>query len=212
MFASTPWLVVKRLIDIIISLFFIIILLPFLFFAGVAIKIDSRGPVFFVQKRIGRKGAPFDIIKFRTMIPDAQSQGAGLDTFKGDRRITRVGRILREWSLDELPQLFNVLKGDMSIVGPRPALPSQVEKYLPYQWVRLEVRPGITGWAQVNGRNLLSMEDRIKHDIWYVENRSLLLDARILAKTILVVLRRQGIYERYESPEMYTKTSGGDNE
>jgi lipopolysaccharide/colanic/teichoic acid biosynthesis glycosyltransferase len=161
---------------------------------AVAIKLDSRGPVFFRQERVGLDGRPFEVLKLRTMIVDAHTQGAGYAVDKGDSRITRVGNLLRRTSLDELPQLWNVLRGEMSLVGPRPTLSYQVEQYTERQRRRLEVRPGLTGWAQVNGRASLSWPERIELDVWYVEHRSLALDLRILLRTASVLLRPGVVY------------------
>lgn len=156
---------------------------PFLAIGALAIKLSDRGPVLYRQLRVGKDGADFELLKLRTMVVGAEKMGAGYAVDHGDPRITRVGRMLRRLSVDELPQLWNVLRGDMSIIGPRPTLRYQVERYTPRQMRRLEVRPGITGWAQVNGRAELPWEERIELDVWYVENRSPLLDLRILART-----------------------------
>jgi len=184
----------KEAFDKAIAIVALIILSPLFIIISVLIKSDSRGPVFFVQERAGVKGKLFNSIKFRTMVHKAAEHGLRLNIRAGDERITRIGRLLRSWSLDELPQLINVLKGDMSIVGPRPTLPYQVEQYDDFQRRRLLVKPGITGWAQVNGRNAISWEQRIKLDVWYVENWSLWLDVKILLKTVTVVIRKEGLY------------------
>ena len=160
---------------------------PFLAAAAVAIKLEDRGPVFYRQTRVGRDGADFDLVKLRTMVVDAESQGAGLAVNRGDARITRVGRFLRATSLDELPQLVNVLRGEMSLIGPRPTLRYQVERYTDRQRRRLEVRPGLTGWAQIHGRAALPWEDRIELDVWYVEHRSPRVDLKILLRTPLAL-------------------------
>jgi lipopolysaccharide/colanic/teichoic acid biosynthesis glycosyltransferase len=144
---------------------------------------------------VGRDGESFEVLKLRTMVVDAERQGAGFAVTSGDARITRVGDLLRRTSLDELPQLWNVLRGDMSLVGPRPTLRYQVEQYTERQRRRLEVRPGLTGWAQVNGRTSLPWSERIELDVWYVEHRSLALDLQILARTVGVLLRREGVYK-----------------
>jgi lipopolysaccharide/colanic/teichoic acid biosynthesis glycosyltransferase len=151
--------------------------------AALAIKLDDRGPVFYRQRRVGWRGRELDLLKLRTMVVGAESQGAGWAVNEGDPRITRVGRVLRRLSLDEIPQLWNVLKGEMSIVGPRPTLAYQVERYTPRQRRRLEVKPGVTGWAQIHGRARLPWSERIELDVWYVEHRSFWLDLRILART-----------------------------
>jgi len=184
----------KEAFDRAIAIIALIILSPLFIIISVLIKLDSRGPVFFVQERAGVKGKLFNSIKFRTMMHKAAECGLGLNVKDGDERITRVGRFLRAWSLDELPQLINVLKGDMSIVGPRPTLQYQVELYNDFQRKRLLVKPGITGWAQVNGRNAISWEQRIKLDVWYVENCSLWLEFKIILKTIKVVIKKEGLY------------------
>jgi lipopolysaccharide/colanic/teichoic acid biosynthesis glycosyltransferase len=160
---------------------------PFLGAAALAIKLDDRGPVLYRQKRVGRDGREFELLKLRTMVVGAEGQGAGWAVDRGDPRITRVGRALRRLSLDELPQLWNVFRGEMSLIGPRPTLQYQVDQYSPHQRRRLDVRPGITGWAQVQGRASLPWEERIELDVWYVEHRSPWLDAKILARTPLAL-------------------------
>jgi lipopolysaccharide/colanic/teichoic acid biosynthesis glycosyltransferase len=161
---------------------------------ALAIKLDSRGPVFYRQARVGLGGRQFRIWKLRTMTVGAEYAGAGLYIEPGDSRITRAGRALRRFSLDELPNLFNVLTGEMSVVGPRPTVQEQVDRYTERQRRRLEVRPGITGWAQVNGRTALSWPERIELDVWYVDNRSLRLDLRILARTARLLATGRGLY------------------
>jgi len=188
-------LILKRIIDAVVSGIGLIILFPIFVIIGILIKLDSKGSVFFRQKRVGRNGRIFRPWKFRTMIEGAVNKGLDYNVAKDDPRITKVGRILRNWGLDELPQLINVLKGEMSIVGPRPTLKYQVDRYDDFQRKRLLVKPGITGWALIHGRNLLSWEERIKYDVWYGENWSLGLDFKIILKTIWVVLiKREGIY------------------
>ncbi len=187
---------IKSGFDIIVAILALIILSPLLFIISIFIKLDSPGPIIFVQQRVGRGGKLFQSYKFRTMIASAATKGLGLNIKRDDERITRVGKFLRMWSLDELPQLINVLKGDMSIVGPRPTLPYQVARYDDFQRKRLLVKPGITGWAQVNGRNAISWEERIKLDVWYVEHWSLWLDMKIMLRTIMVVIKREGLYGR----------------
>lgn len=145
--------------------------------------------MFYRQRRVGLGGWEFELLKLRTMVVGAETQGAGFAVDKGDPRITRVGRIIRRLSLDEVPQLWNVIRGDMSLVGPRPTLAYQVERYTPRQWRRLEVRPGITGWAQVHGRASLPWDERIELDVWYVEHRSAWLDLKILLRTPLALFR-----------------------
>ena len=156
---------------------------PLLALAALAIKLEDRGPVLYRQTRVGRNGADFELLKLRTMVVGAETMGAGLAVNRGDSRITRAGRILRKLSLDELPQLWNVVRGEMSVIGPRPTLRYQVEQYDERQRHRLDVKPGITGWAQVNGRATLPWAERIELDVWYVEHRSPMLDLRILART-----------------------------
>jgi lipopolysaccharide/colanic/teichoic acid biosynthesis glycosyltransferase len=156
--------------------------------AAAAIKLDDGGPVFYRQRRVGRDGVEFELLKLRTMEVGAEGRGAGFAVNEGDPRITRVGRLLRRLSLDEVPQLWNVLRGDMSLIGPRPTLAYQVERYTPRQRRRLEVKPGITGWAQIHGRARLPWEERIELDVWYVEHRSPWLELKILARTPLALV------------------------
>ena len=162
---------------------------PVLAIAALAIKLEDGGPVLYRQTRVGRAGSDFELLKLRTMVVGAERLGAGLSVNEGDPRITRVGRLLRKLSLDELPQLWNVVRGEMSVIGPRPTLRYQVEQYDERQWHRLDVKPGITGWAQINGRATLPWADRIELDVWYVEHRSPLLDLRILARTPRALFR-----------------------
>ena len=162
---------------------------PLLALAALAVKLEDGGPVLYRQTRVGRDGADFELLKLRTMVVGAETMGAGLAVDRGDPRITRVGRLLRKLSLDELPQLWNVVRGEMSVIGPRPTLRYQVEQYDERQRHRLAVKPGITGWAQVNGRASLPWADRIELDVWYVEHRSPLLDLRILARTPFALFR-----------------------
>jgi lipopolysaccharide/colanic/teichoic acid biosynthesis glycosyltransferase len=157
--------------------------------AAVAIKLEDGGPVFYRQRRVGHDGEEFDLLKLRTMVVGAEKLGAGWAVNRGDPRITRVGRVLRRLSLDELPQFWNVLRGDMSLIGPRPTLAYQVEQYTPRQRRRLEVKPGLTGWAQIHGRAKLPWDERIELDLWYVENRSAWLDLKILLRTPLALFR-----------------------
>jgi undecaprenyl phosphate N,N'-diacetylbacillosamine 1-phosphate transferase len=172
----------------------LIIISPVIYFIAIVIRIDSPGPIFFRQERIGKDGKPFMSYKFRSMVDKATTMGLGINVAVHDDRITRMGKYLRNTSLDELPQLFNVLKGEMSLVGPRPTLRYQVEAYDAVQRRRLKVKPGITGWAQINGRNAIPWEDRIKLDVWYVDNWSLWLDLKILGRTLKTVLKREGLY------------------
>jgi lipopolysaccharide/colanic/teichoic acid biosynthesis glycosyltransferase len=165
----------------------------------VLIRLESHGGALFKQTRAGLRGTAFEIFKLRTMVTGAEHIGAGLAVLEGDSRITRTGEFLRRYSLDELPNLWNVIRGEMSIVGPRPTLMGQVEQYTAHQRRRLDVRPGITGWAQVNGRASLPWSERIELDVWYVEHRTLLLDLRILALTMRMVLGGHGLYHADES-------------
>lgn len=185
----------KRLMDITVSSVMLVLLLPLLALVALLVRLDSPGPVLYRQKRVGKDGRVFELLKLRSMIVDAERMGLGYEVARNDGRITRVGRVLREWGLDELPQLVNVLRGEMSLVGPRAARPEQVELFTPLERQRLKVRPGLTGWALVNGRNLIDWRRRIQLDLWYVEHWSLWLDIRILLKTVWVVLvTREGVY------------------
>ena len=161
---------------------------PFLAVAALAIKLDDGGPVLYRQRRVGLDGEEFELVKLRTMEVGAERKGAGFAVNEGDPRITRAGRMLRRLSLDELPQLWNVVRGDMSVIGPRPTLRYQVDRYTDRQRRRLEVRPGITGWAQIHGRATLPWPERIELDVWYVEHRSPRVDLRILLRTPLALL------------------------
>ena len=160
---------------------------PFLAAAAAAVKLGDHGPVLFRQERVGKDGVPFELLKLRTMVVGAETKGAGYAVDRGDARITRVGGLLRRLSLDELPQLWNVVRGDMSLIGPRPTLAYQVERYTDRQRRRLEVKPGLTGWAQIHGRAALPWDERIELDVWYVEHRSPAVDLRILLRTPLAL-------------------------
>jgi lipopolysaccharide/colanic/teichoic acid biosynthesis glycosyltransferase len=184
----------SRVLDVVLAALLLLVAAPLLALAALAIRLESRGPVFYRHLRVGRDGEPFELWKLRTMIPGAESIGAGLYVLDGDPRITRVGRMLRRFSLDELPNLVNVLRGDMAIVGPRPTVQEQVDRYTDRQRRRLEVKPGITGWAQINGRTSLPWPDRIELDVWYVEHRSMRLDLRILARTARMLATGHGLY------------------
>jgi undecaprenyl phosphate N,N'-diacetylbacillosamine 1-phosphate transferase len=197
-------LYLKRIIDLIASIIGIIFLSPLLFIIALMIKLDDRGPVFFSQERAGRGGRVFRVIKFRTMVMGAEKKGAGVFVLKDDPRITRVGKILRHTSLDELPQLINILKGEMSVIGPRPALPYQIDNYDERQKNRLMVKPGITGWSQVKGRSSLTWPERIEQDLWYIDNWSLWLDLKIILMTVKVVFERENLYK----PPGYDPISG----
>jgi len=185
---------IKSLFDLLFGLIFFIILLPVFIIIGILIKLDSKGPVFFTQDRIGKNEKIFVIYKFRSMVDKAEEIGLGRNLSKDDSRITKLGDFLRNWSLDELPQIINIVKGDMSFIGPRPTLDYQVKAYNDIQRKRLLMKPGVTGWAQVNGRNSLTWKQRIEYDVWYVENYSLWLDFKILLKTFKVALLREGLY------------------
>jgi lipopolysaccharide/colanic/teichoic acid biosynthesis glycosyltransferase len=186
---------ISRALDLTIGLAGSILTAPLVLVLVLAIRLETRGDPIYRQKRVGRHGRPFEIFKLRTMISGAEFTGAGLALAEGDARITRVGALLRRYSLDELPNLWNVVRGEMAIVGPRPTLEGQVREYTPRQRGRLAVRPGITGWAQVNGRASLPWSERIELDLWYVEHRSLALDLSILAKTVEMVVVGHGIYK-----------------
>jgi lipopolysaccharide/colanic/teichoic acid biosynthesis glycosyltransferase len=173
----------RRVLDVVGAGAGLVLAGPLLAAAAIAVKLEDGGPILYRQQRIGQNGEEFDLLKLRTMVVGAEREGAGWAVDQGDPRITRVGRVLRRLSLDEAPQLWNVVHGEMSLVGPRPTLAYQVEQYSPRQRRRLEVKPGITGWAQVNGRARLRWADRIELDVWYVENRSVWLDLKILART-----------------------------
>jgi lipopolysaccharide/colanic/teichoic acid biosynthesis glycosyltransferase len=174
---------VNRAADVAIAGSALIVASPVLALAALGVKLEDGGPVLYRQTRVGKDGSDFELLKLRTMVVGAETMGAGLSVNRGDERITRAGRLLRKLSLDELPQLWNVVRGEMSVIGPRPTLRYQVEQYDERQRHRLDVKPGITGWAQVNGRAALPWVDRIELDVWYVEHRSRLLDLRILART-----------------------------
>jgi lipopolysaccharide/colanic/teichoic acid biosynthesis glycosyltransferase len=190
----------SRGLDLGLASLLLVVSSPLLALAALAIKLESRGPAFYRQRRVGMGGEPFDLWKLRTMVPGAEAMGAGIYVLEGDPRITRVGRILRRLSLDELPNLVNVLMGEMAMVGPRPTIQEQVDRYTGRQRRRLEVKPGITGWAQVNGRVSLPWPERIELDVWYVEHRSLRLDLRILARTMRLLMSGRGLYseDRYQ--------------
>ena len=162
---------------------------PLLGLAALAVKLEDHGPVFYHQLRVGKDGRDFELLKLRTMVVDAERQGAGYAVDRDDPRITRAGRVLRRLSIDELPQLWNVLRGEMSLVGPRPTLRYQVDRYDERQRSRLDVKPGLTGWAQVNGRAALPWDERIELDLWYVEHRSTRLDLKILVRTPVALFR-----------------------
>jgi lipopolysaccharide/colanic/teichoic acid biosynthesis glycosyltransferase len=186
---------IRRATDILVSALALALSAPVLAAAALAIRLESPGAVIYRQRRSGLHGEPFDMLKLRTMVDGAEHVGAGLAVNAGDARITRVGALLRRTSLDELPNLVNVLRGEMSLIGPRPTLPVQVAQYSARQRRRLDVKPGITGWAQVNGRAALPWSERIELDLYYVEHRSLALDLQILARTPTLVLGGGGLYK-----------------
>jgi lipopolysaccharide/colanic/teichoic acid biosynthesis glycosyltransferase len=187
--------VIRRAIDILVSASVLVLTSPLLALAVLAVRLESSGHPIYRQRRVGLDGRPFDVIKLRTMVDGAEHIGAGLAVNTDDSRITRVGALLRRTSLDELPNLLNVLRGEMSLIGPRPTLPVQVEQYTPRQRGRLVVKPGITGWAQVNGRTSLPWSERIELDLFYIEHRSLSLDLRILRRTAAIVFGGSGLYK-----------------
>jgi len=188
-------MMVRRAFDVIVSALLLVLTAPVLAAAMLAIRLESPGPVIYRQRRAGLDGAAFDVLKLRTMVEGAEHKGAGLAVDANDPRITRVGAILRRTSLDELPNLLNVLRGEMSVIGPRPTLPSQVDQYTPRQRGRLAIKPGITGWAQVNGRASLPWDERIELDLFYIEHRSPRLDLEILWRTVAIVLGGSGLYK-----------------
>ena len=177
----------NRALDAVASVFGLVVTSPLLAASAIAIKLEDGGPILFRQVRVGKDGEDFALLKLRTMVIDAEKQGAGYAVDAGDSRITRVGRVLRRTSVDELPQLWNVFRGEMSLIGPRPTLRYQVEKYNARQRKRLEVRPGLTGWAQIHGRAKLPWDERIELDIWYVEHVSPRVDLKILWRTPLAL-------------------------
>lgn len=184
------YLIFKRTLDFIIAGVALIVLSPFLLITAILIKIDSKGPVIFKQERLGKNGIPFKIWKFRSMCVGAEKQGTGVYSYKGDARITKVGKIIRAASIDELPQLVNILKGDMALIGPRPALtyhPWPYEQYTEHQKHMFDVLPGVTGWAQVNGRKEVPWPERIELNVWYAKHISLMLDLKIFFMTIFKV-------------------------
>jgi lipopolysaccharide/colanic/teichoic acid biosynthesis glycosyltransferase len=185
----------KRALDLVIAVPATILTAPIIGVLALAIRLESPGHPIYTQTRAGRDAERFQIYKLRTMVHGAEFTGAGLAIQEGDDRITRLGQFLRRYSLDELPNLWNVVRGEMSIVGPRPTLPVQVDQYTERQRGRLSVKPGLTGWAQINGRASLPWTERIELDLWYVEHRTLALDLRIIARTLGMVLSGQGLYK-----------------
>jgi lipopolysaccharide/colanic/teichoic acid biosynthesis glycosyltransferase len=185
----------RRAVDVAVAGTALVLSSPVLAVAALAVRLETPGGVIYRQRRVGRDGVEFDVLKLRTMVDGAEHIGAGLAVDHGDSRITRVGALLRRTSLDELPNLLNVLRGDMGLIGPRPTLPHQVAQYTPRQRGRLAIRPGITGWAQVNGRTSLPWSERIELDLWYIEHRSVRLDVQILRRTVRMVFHGEGLYK-----------------
>jgi lipopolysaccharide/colanic/teichoic acid biosynthesis glycosyltransferase len=182
-----------RVFDILIASLALVLLSPVLLAVAIWIKLGSRGPVLYRQRRVGLDGREFEMLKLRTMVQGSDPVGVGKIVYRDDPRVTGAGRFLRRTSLDEVPNLVNVLRGEMAIVGPRPTIPAQVDDYTPFQRRRHEVLPGITGWAQIQGRAGIPWEERIELDVWYVEHRSFALDVRILARTVWLVVTAQGL-------------------
>jgi lipopolysaccharide/colanic/teichoic acid biosynthesis glycosyltransferase len=178
----------NRVADMAVAGFGLVVTAPVLAVAAAAVKLADGGPVLYRQQRVGKDGVEFELFKLRTMVVGAETIGAGAAVNEGDPRITRPGVLLRRLSIDELPQLWNVIRGDMSVIGPRPTLAYQVERYAPRQRRRLEVKPGLTGWAQIHGRARLPWDERIELDVWYVEHRSPLVDLKILLRTPLALI------------------------
>jgi lipopolysaccharide/colanic/teichoic acid biosynthesis glycosyltransferase len=187
--------VIRRFIDIVAGGLALVLATPIIAAATIAIRLESRGHPIYRQRRVGKDGREFDVLKLRTMVDGAEHIGAGLAVNENDSRVTRVGAVLRRTSLDELPNLLNVVRGDMSLIGPRPTIPVQVAQYTPRQLGRLAIRPGITGWAQVHGRASLPWSERIELDLHYIEHRSLALDLRILWRTVAIVFGGSGLYK-----------------
>jgi len=186
---------VRRALDLVIAGAGSALTAPVVALLALAVRLESSGHPIYTQTRVGKDGALFEIYKLRTMVSGAEFTGAGLAIQEGDDRITRLGRFLRRYSLDELPNLWNVLRGEMSIIGPRPTLQAQVDQYTARERGRLAVKPGITGWAQVNGRASVPWSERIELDLWYVEHRTLALDLEILVRTVRMVATGQGLYK-----------------
>ncbi len=185
----------SRALDVVLAALFLALASPVLLVAAILIRLESGGPVVYRQRRVGLGGAPFELWKLRTMVAGAETMGSGIWVLEGDPRITRSGRLLRRFSLDELPNLVNVLRGEMAIVGPRPTIQAQVDQYTEHQLRRLEVKPGLTGWAQIKGRASLPWSERIELDVWYVDHKGMLLDLKIILKTVRMLLLGHGIYK-----------------
>jgi len=186
---------VRRAVDLVVAALALVAVSPVLALAMLAIRLESPGHPIYRQRRVGKDGDEFDMLKLRTMVSGAERMGAGLAVNEGDTRITRVGRFLRRFSLDELPNLVNILRGEMSIIGPRPTIQVQVAQYTDRQRGRLAIRPGLTGWAQIHGRTSLPWTERIELDLWYIEHRSWRLDLKIVWKTITMLITGRGLYK-----------------
>jgi lipopolysaccharide/colanic/teichoic acid biosynthesis glycosyltransferase len=183
----------SRALDLALASLGLVLCSPILAAAAVAIRLEGGGPAIYRQRRIGKGGRKFELLKLRTMVAGSDPVGVGTVVTRDDPRVTRVGRLLRRFSIDEIPNLVNVLRGEMAIVGPRPTLEAQVSAYTPFQRRRLDVKPGITGWAQVQGRAGITWDERIEFDVWYVENRSPALDLRIIGRTVVLLVRGDGL-------------------
>jgi lipopolysaccharide/colanic/teichoic acid biosynthesis glycosyltransferase len=186
---------VRRVVDVVVAGAALVLITPVLLLAMLAIRLESAGHPIYRQRRVGKDGEEFDMLKLRTMVSGAERMGAGLAVNEGDSRITRVGRFLRRFSLDELPNLVNILRGEMSIIGPRPTIQVQVAQYTERQRGRLAIRPGLTGWAQIHGRTSLPWTERIELDLWYIEHRSWRLDLQIVWRTITMLITGHGLYK-----------------
>ena len=186
---------IRRVLDIVVSAVALVLTAPLMLGAMLAIRLESHGHPIYRQRRVGRDGVEFDMLKLRTMVSGAESMGAGMAVNEGDARITRVGKFLRRWSIDELPNLVNVLRGEMSLIGPRPTIQVQVAQYTDRQRGRLAIRPGLTGWAQIHGRTALPWDQRIELDLWYVEHRKLRTDLVIVWQTVRMLVNGDGLYK-----------------
>jgi lipopolysaccharide/colanic/teichoic acid biosynthesis glycosyltransferase len=187
--------VIRRAVDVVVAGTALVVTGPLILLAMLIIRLESHGHPIYRQRRVGKDGVEFDMLKLRTMVSGAESMGAGLAVNEGDTRITRTGKFLRRWSIDELPNLVNVLKGEMSIIGPRPTIQVQVAQYTERQRGRLAIKPGLTGWAQIHGRTALPWSERIELDLWYVEHRKLRTDLVIVWQTVLMLINGDGVYK-----------------
>jgi len=187
--------VIRRALDIVVSGLALIVTAPIVLIAMLVIRIESHGHPIYRQRRVGKDGVEFDMLKLRTMVAGAERMGAGMAVNEGDTRITRTGKFLRRWSIDELPNLVNVVRGDMSIIGPRPTIQVQVAQYTDRQRGRLAIRPGLTGWAQIHGRTALPWDQRIELDLWYIEHRKLKTDLVIVWQTVRMLINGDGVYK-----------------